>query len=513
MKLPQVLVLTLFLFLSISHTQAAMKATCASRHVLVRFKPEVRDLLPTAARPEQLAALLQQLDLPAAAELHESSLAQALRQKRNSVSSQPQTQLDLDRFFYLRLPPGLAVDACVHRLEQHPLIDYVEPDGIGTCAVTIPDDPNFAHQWHHQNTVKPSASIQTPQAWDITEGSSNVLVAVLDTGLADLPEFAGRTVPGFNFAYTNTETLDDNGHGTQVAGLLCASANNATLGAGVDWYCRIMPVKVFDSNNSGFYSWWAQAIDFAVSNGCKVINLSGAGTEFGRTVQRAITNAIARGVVFVTAAGNLGATNLSFPGYLNVCITVGATDREDRRAPFSNSGPQLDLVAPGQEVMTVGASGEMQSVRGTSFSAPLVAGVCALLAAVRPTLNQAEARQLLCAAADDQVGDATDTPGFDNYYGWGRLNAFHTLLLATTRIDHIRSADGMMELSWPSPPNAPARQPYLIEYKSSLASDWIPITDTNGFHYATNRTSWIDDGTRTGGMAEARFYRIGLRSF
>jgi hypothetical protein len=155
----------------------------------------------------------------------------------------------------------------------------------------------------------------------------------------------------------------------------------------------------------------------------------------------------------------------------------------------------------------------MQSVRGTSFSAPLVAGVCALLAAVRPTLNQAEARQLLCAAADDQVGDATDTPGFDNYYGWGRLNAFHTLLLATTRIDHIRSADGMMELSWPSPPNAPARQPYLIEYKSSLASDWIPITDTNGFHYATNRTSWIDDGTQTGGMAEARFYRIGLRSF
>jgi subtilisin family serine protease len=320
-------------------------------------------------------------------------------------------------------------------------------------------------------------------------------------------------VPGYNFAYTNDVTLDDNGHGTEVAGMLCATANNTTLGAGVDWHCRIMPIKVFDSNNMGLYSSWAQGIDYAVSNGCKVINLSGGGVDFSRTVQRAITNAIAQGVIFVTTAGNQGATNLSFPGYLTACITVGATDREDRRAGFSNSGPQLDLVAPGQDVLTVGRFGDLASVRGTSFSAPLVAGVCALLAAVRPGLNQAEARQLLCAGADDELGDATDTPGFDTYYGWGRLNAFNSLLLATTRVDPVRRTNGWIELSWISPANASNRQPYQVEYKISVAGGWMLITDTNAFRNATNRDFWMDDGISTGGQGEDRFYRVRLRSF
>src|SRR5262249_10280458 len=160
------------------------------------------------------------------------------------------------------------------------------------------------------------------------------------TGLADnLPEFTGRSVPGYNFAYTNEVTLDDSGHGTAVAGLLGANANNGVLGCGVDWHCRLLPVKVFDFTKTGLYSWCAQGIDYAVSNGCKIINLSAAGSEFGRTVQRAITNAIAHRVIFVTAAGNLGDTNLGFPGYLKEAITVGATDAQDRRAYFSNSGP------------------------------------------------------------------------------------------------------------------------------------------------------------------------------
>jgi len=487
--------------------------TCARDHILVRFKPEARALLPAAALPGQLTALLARLGLPAGAELNETPLARMLRQKSTAGSRPEREQVDLDRFFYLRLPPGLGVAECVRRIEIHPLIDYAEPDGIGTCAVTIPDDPNFADQWHHQNPVKPSASIQTPLAWDITQGSTNVIVAVIDSGLADLPEFTGRTLPGYNFAYDNIDTTDDFGHGTEVAGVLCANANNGTLGAGVDWHCRVMPVKVFDSSNAGLYSWWAQGIDFAVSNGCKVINLSAAGTEFGRSVQRAITNAIAQGVIFVTAAGNNGAPSISFPGYLTACITVGATDSEDRRAGFSNYGAQLDLVAPGQDILTVGESGDLESVRGTSFSAPLVAGVCALLAAVRPGLTQADARLLLCAGADDEVGNATDTPGFDNYYGWGRLNAVNSLVLATTRVDQTRHASGLIELSWISPANAGRKQPYRVEYKTSLASGWIPLTDTNAFRYATNRTYWTDDGTQTVGVADARFYRVGLQPF
>ena len=435
------------------------------------------------------------------------------RQKAGVGSRPRPEQVDLNRFFYLRLPAGLETAACVRKLENHPLLEYAEPDYIGKGAATIPTDPNFAEQWHHQNAIKPSASIQTPLAWDITQGSTNVLVAVLDTGLADLPEFAGRTVPGYNFAYTENDTTDDNGHGTAVAGVIGASANNASLVAGVDWRCRIMPVKVLDGDNVGFYSWWAQGIDYAVSNGCKVINLSAGGFSYGRTIERAITNAIAQGAIFVTVAGNEYGPTLSFPGSMIESITVGASDREDRRADYSSYGPDLDLVAPGEDILTVGLHGDLEWVGGTSFSAPMVAGVCALLAAVRPDLNQAEARLLLCAGADDQVGDATDTPGFDDYHGWGRLNAFNSLLLATTRVEQLRRDDGPTELSWLSPANASTRQPYQIEYKTTLADAWMPLTNVNAFRYETNRTYWTDDGTQTSGFEAARFYRVGLRPF
>lgn len=510
----QLLLFTLLALLSLPQSgdsATALNAVCASNHILVRFKPETQTLLPPVDAATQGSFLIARLNLPAGAELQETPLARMARPKRQFVSSTEQERLNLDYFLYLRLPPGLSVSECLERLQNHSLLEYAEPDWIGRAAETIPGDPNFADQWHHQNAIKPSASIQTPLAWDITQGSTNVLVAVLDTGLADLPEFAGRTVPGYNFAYTNEVTLDDNGHGTQVAGVLAANANNGALGAGVDWHCRIMPVKVFNESNQGFHSWWAQGIDFAVANGCKVINLSGGGPEFGRTVQRAITNAIARGVIFVTAAGNNAATNLSFPGYLREPITVGATDAQDQRASFSNTGPQLDLVAPGFDVATVGLTGELEYVRGTSFAAPLVSGVCALLAALRPDLTQADARLLLCAGADDEAGGPADTPGFDPAHGWGRLNALNSLLLATTRVDAIRHTNGVNELSWRGPANATSKQPFQIVFQTALNTPWLVSTQTNTFRYTADRIVWRDDARSTDASGETRFYKVQLR--
>ncbi len=487
------------------------RAHHSTNHILVRFKPAVAALLPDSAPTNQLATLLAQLGLPRGAELQETSLAQHFRPRAASTSRRRHAAVDSRHFLYLRLPAGLSAEECVRRLGAHPLIEYAEPDWIGAGAETIPTDPNFADQWHHRNLARPSASIQTPLAWDITRGSSNVLVAVMDSGIMPLPEFAGRLVPGYNFAYNEADTTDDNGHGTAVASVLCASANNGHLGAGVDWNCRIMPIKVFDEWNTGYYSWWAQGIDFAVSNGCKVINFSGGGTAYGQTVARAITNAIARGVIFVTAAGNEGGKTLGFPGSLEASITVGATDRNDQRAEFSDSGPQLDLVAPGEDIVTLGLAGEMWLDTGTSFSAPLVAGVCSLLAAVRPNLTQAEALQLLSLGAEDQVGGATDTPGFDEEHGWGRLNAYHSLLLATTQVDYIWRTNDHIELSWASPANAATRQPYQVEYRPSLNGNWIPLTNTAAFHYDSDHTRWSDDGYEAGAATGTRYFRVKLR--
>jgi subtilisin family serine protease len=423
------------------------------------------------------------------------------RAKGASTGSSP----DLSRFLYLHLAPGMSAPEAVQRTSGHPWVEYAELDGTGTGGL-VPNDPLFGQQWHHNNSVRPGSDIHTPLAWNITQGSSDVLVAVLDTGLTDsLPEFSGRVVPGYNFAYSNNNTADDYGHGTAVAGILCANANNGVLGAGVDWQCRVMPIKVLDQNNYGYYSWWAQGIDYAVSHGVRVLNLSAGGSSSDLTLTLSISNAIASGAIFVTITHNDGAGVIRFPGNLPMCITVGATDQSDRRAGFSNYGPEIDLVAPGTNMVTVGRSGFSETWWGTSFAAPQVAGVCSMLAALRPDLNQDQARALVCAGAEDGVGDANDTPGFDIYYGWGRLNAYNSLLLAQTRIDQaFLVAGGGVVLSWPSPPNASNREPYRVATAAALESPWAVQTNTGTFGYTSTRTYWTND---TLGVPSA-FYRV-----
>ncbi|HYG34630.1 MAG TPA: S8 family serine peptidase, partial [Clostridia bacterium] len=402
----------------------------APDHILVRFKPGAVPAVAANSTVEYLSLLVSGLGLPQGARLEEPVVSRLLRAAGNKTTQAILgTPVDLDRFLYLHLPPGMTVAEASQRLAGHPWLDYAEPDGIGSGGA-LPNDPLLFQQWHHGNSSKPGADIRSLLAWDISRGSSNVLVAVLDTGLAALqPEFAGRWVPGFNFAYSNTDTGDDHGHGTAVAGVLAANANNAVMGAGVDWSCQLLPIKVLDRANFGYYSWWAQGVDYAVARGAKVLNLSAGGFTSDLTLSLSISNAIRQGAIFVTATHNDGTNMIRFPGNLVSCITVGATDETDRRAAFSNYGPQIDLVAPGTNIFTVGSSAGPEVWWGTSFAAPQVAGVCSLLAALRPDLNQEQARLLLCAGADDSLGDVLDAPGFDIYYGWGRLNAYHSMVL------------------------------------------------------------------------------------
>jgi subtilisin family serine protease len=492
-----------------SPTPNAIHATVgayADDHILLKINLNALPAsLPTSSTEAFLSGLLAGLDLPTGGRLEEPAVSKLLRQERRAGRDPKQALVDLDRFLYLYLPPGITAPQAVQRLKRHPWTEYAELDGTGTGGLA-PNDPLFRQQWHHTNSVKVGADIHSTFAWNVTQGSSNVLVAVLDTGLAaGLAEFSGRVLSGYNFAYSNANTADDFGHGTAVAGVLCANANNALLGAGVDWHCQLMPIKVLDQNNFGYYSWWAQGVDYAASHGAKVINLSAGGSTSDTTLTLSISNAIARGVIFITITHNDGAGTIRFPGNLPICITVGATDQNDRRAGFSNYGPQIDLVAPGTNIYTTGMSGTAEVWWGTSFAAPQVAGVCSLLAGLHPELNQNQARALVCAGAEDGVGDATDTPGFDNYYGWGRLNSYNSMLLAQTRIDQtLVLPGGGIVLSWASPPNASNRQPYRIAMSAGLASTWIVMTNTTGFGYTSNRTYWTNNSP----SGSASFYRV-----
>jgi subtilisin family serine protease len=455
--------------------------------------------------------------------LEEPAINHLLREKpKADIDSAPL----LDRFLYLHLPPGLTAPDCLAELRTNPYVEYCELDHVGEGARIVPDDMSFFRQWHHAPPAGSyiSPGMYSPEAWEITTGSSNTIVAVLDSGIdTRLRELAGRVMEGYNFVSNVVETPDPLGHGTAVAGIIAANANNLYAGAGIDWYCQLLPVKVINDANYVVESWVAQGVDYAVSRGAKVINASvAAGQDDGVTVSRSISNAIAAGVIFVCASGNIGSGGfLPFPARYGPAIAVGATDRADIRASFSNYGPELDVVAPGKAIATIlpndqwPEEGRLGYFNGTSAAAPMASGICSLLASIRPDLTQEQARILLGAGAEDQLGDApggpfygdgTDVWGWDERHGWGRVNAYFTLLLATTHIDRIqRLPEGPLELSWVSPPNARTNLPFAIEVSATPSGGWLRVT--NGvFRYETNRTWWTEPVPPT--ISSERYYRV-----
>ena len=183
--------LAAILTLSISSQGAGDLSPYASDHLLVRFKAQASTAIESKSVGSQLRQLGAQLNLPAGCFLEEPTSARLIREE----GIRPEPAGSLDSFLYLHLRAGLDIGSCLEILKGNPLLEYAEPDYLGTGG-RIPTDPNFASQWHHENRAKPSASIQSSKAWNITTGSTNILVAVLDSGLmASFAEFTNRVVP------------------------------------------------------------------------------------------------------------------------------------------------------------------------------------------------------------------------------------------------------------------------------------------------------------------------------
>jgi len=333
------------------------------------------------------------------------------------------TPLRVDRPVVVELNGQLSVSEALALLQKNPDAVYAEPDYVGEGGAA-PNDPNYSLEWHHQK-------IHSEAAWSVSTGSSDVLVAILDSGLnANQTEFDGRVTLGYDYANDDSDPSDDLGHGTLVAGVLAANANNNWLVAGMNWRCRLLIEKVLDAANFGYYSWWAQAIYDATDAGAKVINLSAGGGTESIALTDAIDYAISHNVIFITITHNDGSGAIRFPGRLPQSITVGGTERNDVRANFSNYGAAIDLVAPARDIYTVDSRGALAREFGTSHAAPLVSGVAAIVASLKPRIAQREMEQLICASAQDRVGDGTDMPGWDLFYGYGRLNAKYAVQIA-----------------------------------------------------------------------------------
>ena len=338
----------------------------------------------------------------------------------------------------------------------------VEPDFI-VHANGIPNDPNFGDQWGLNNTGQnggvADADIDAVEAWDITTGSSDVVVGVIDTGIdythPDLVdniwvnpgEIANDGIDndgngyiddihGWDFANNDNNPIDDEGHGTHVAGTIGATGNNGLGVTGVSQNVSLVAVKFLDRFGSGTTSDAIRAIEYTntlkqFGTNLVLTNNSWGGGSFSTALRNVIEDAQEQDILFVAAAGNDGSSSLQYPaGYdLDNIVSVAATNRSDELSSFSNfSTSWVDLAAPGSDILSTRAGGGYELLSGTSMASPHVAGAIALYSSVRPELTSLELK--------DQLLDNVDVlPQFANRVASsGRLNV-HSLFDASVRFD------------------------------------------------------------------------------
>jgi subtilisin family serine protease len=281
---------------------------------------------------------------------------------------------------------------------------------ISEALDVTPDDS----AWPQQTGLRVAGF---PAAWDVTQGSSRVVVAVIDTGVDGRhQDLRGALVPGYDFVNSDANPLDDHGHGTAVAGVIAARAGNRVGGAGICWRCSIMPVKVLDASGSGDDTLIAAGIVWATDHGAKVINLSLGGPGASAELTSAIGYATGKGAIVVAAAGNSGTTTQFYPAADPRAVSVAATTVADQRYSWSNFGSWVSVAAPGCNVAPV-LSGGYGNFCGTSSAAPLVSGLIALELSAQPSATPQQMEQALISAV-------RPLPGVVQY---GRIDAGRTL--------------------------------------------------------------------------------------
>lgn len=317
-------------------------------------------------------------------------------------------RMRMARLHLLDVPADQA-EAMAAALSYDPEVEFAEVDRLVPAEAITANDPDFTKAWHLQ-------TLGAPTAWGIAKGDG-VVVAVLDSGVDGThPDLKPKLVPGWNVRDNNSNTSDVYGHGTQVAGVVGAASNNSLGVTSIAWNTKIMPIRVSETNGSTYLSVLANGIVYAADHGAKIANCSFASVSGSPTVQNAANYMRSKGGIVVVAAGNSG----GYEGTANSAslISVSATDSHDALTSWSSYGPYVDVSAPGAGIWSTTRGGGYAAVSGTSFSTPVVAAVLALMKSANPALTNVQLESLLKSTAVDR-----GTPGYDIYYGYGRVNA------------------------------------------------------------------------------------------
>jgi len=315
--------------------------------------------------------------------------------------------------FIVAVPRG-SERAVANQLARNPHFKFAELDHAVAPGLAV-NDPYAGSQWH-------LGKIGAGAAWDSSQGSG-VTIAILDSGVdATHADLAGRVINGWNFYDNTANTADVMGHGTKVAGAAAAATNNGMGVAAVAGQASILPIRVTDTAGYAYWSTLAQGITYAADRGARVANASFAASGSAAVQSAAQYMKNKGGLVFISA-GNDGAQLATAP--TAALITVAATDSNDARTSWSNYGDVVRLAAPGASIYTTVKGGSYAAASGTSFSAPIAAGVAALVMAAKPSLSSSAVETLLTSTAVD-----LGTAGRDPYFGHGRVDAAAALRAA-----------------------------------------------------------------------------------
>lgn len=375
--------------------------------------------------------------------------------------------------------------AAVERLNADPAVAYAELNYRIQAHDTVPNDPSFAKQWAHANTM------QSPEGWDITTGSASMTIAIIDSGIDEgHPDLSGKIGTGYDFVDGDGNPHDLNGHGTHVAGIAAAVTNNGIGVAGMDWQAQIMPVRILDAQGGGYTDALAEGIIWAYSHGAKILNISSGGPYFSLSVLDAVNAAHTAGSMVVASMGNDNSSVPTYPAaYVNV-LAVSSTGPWDFRAGYSNYGDHCDVAAPGGSMTDYQDPNGIYStmptypvymttqdnywvnydyVHGTSQAAPHVAGLASLVWSLKPSLTADEVQAAIESTAVD-----LGAIGWDPYFGHGRIDVLAALQLYSPPfapvLAPIRNTgdDGTYLVDWNDVQHADS---YVLQQSSNVSFD------------------------------------------
>lgn len=318
----------------------------------------------------------------------------------------------------LRIPRSSRVPDMISAYIQEPEVEYAEPNYFVHALSVTPNDPYYGMQWH-------LPKIKVDEVWAENRGNSEVRIAVVDTGIdLDHPDLDAQIISGYDFINGDSEPDDDEGHGTHIAGIIAAETNNGEGIAGINWHAELMPVKVLDQEGVGTHVTVALGLIYAADNGARVVNFSFGSEEPSRVMEEAINYAHSKGCILVAGIGNEGG-EIMYPARYPKCIAVGATDEGDNWCDesiwgegFSNNyGAEIDVVAPGNNILSTYPGADFAVGSGTSMATACVSGMAALMVSVNPGLSNARVREIIRNTCDDLM-----ETGWDEYTGYGRIN-------------------------------------------------------------------------------------------